>query len=206
MKTRPSIVAPSLRKLVLGAAIIMLAGAGCASTHKSQNGAQQGSTAATSNSAGAQAKDTQADSSNTKDTQADNSQTDNSEAPPAEPAPTLGKSKPCPYKFTLSGKTTEFWKSVTPSAWSKMLPANWTDNGYHFYQRAKQRGPEDGINSPSDLESEIMKKVADKSAGSQPQRRQIVLPIKNSKGANLRVIYDYAGGATSKCQLVTLSY
>ena len=63
-----------------------------------------------------------------------------------------------------------------------------------------------GINTPSDLESEIMKKVADQPEGSTPIRQQIVLPIKNSAGKSLRVIYDYDGKSSSKCQLVTLTY
>lgn len=111
----------------------------------------------------------------------------------------------CPYPFRLSGKIDQPWKQVTNSAWNKMLPPQWTDNGFHFYSRVRDRGPADGINTPSDLESEILKKVSEGPEGT-PNRWQILLPLVNSKGANLRVIYDYDGGKTSKCQLVTLSY
>ncbi|WP_369980421.1 hypothetical protein [Xanthomonas bundabergensis] len=111
----------------------------------------------------------------------------------------------CPYPFRLSGNIDQQWKQVTNSAWNKMLPRQWADNGFHFYSRVRDRGPADGINTPSDLESEILKKVREEPEGT-PNRWQIVLPILNSKGANLRVIYDYDGGKTSKCQLVTLSY
>jgi len=111
----------------------------------------------------------------------------------------------CPYPFSLSGNIDQQWKQVTNSAWNKMLPQQWTDNGFHFYSRVRERGPADGINTPSDLESEIRKKLREEPEG-KPNRWQIVLPIVNSKGINLHVIYDYDGGKSSKCQLVTLSY
>jgi hypothetical protein len=112
----------------------------------------------------------------------------------------------CPNKFKLrGGKIDNPWKKTTSSAWAKMLPIGWVDNGFHFYSRIRSRGPGDGINTPSDLESEIMKKTADQPEG-RPNRREILLPIQNSKGQKLRVIYDYTGKKTAKCQLVTLSY
>lgn len=113
----------------------------------------------------------------------------------------------CTTPFTLSGSAMlNLWSQVTNNAWSGLLPKGWVDNGFHFYSQIRQRGPDAGINTPSDLESEIMKKVADQPEGSTPIRQQILLPIKNSAGKNLRVIYDYDGKASSKCQLVTLSY
>lgn len=111
----------------------------------------------------------------------------------------------CPTKFKLSGKIDQPWSQVTNNQWNNMLPKGWVDKGFHFYSRIRERGPADGINTPSDLESEIMKRVADQSAGS-PNRWEYVLPIKNSSGASLKVIYDYDGKSTSNCELVTLSY
>lgn len=112
---------------------------------------------------------------------------------------------PCPYEFTLSGKTDQLWKNVTNTAWNNMLPPQWVDKGFHFYSQARSRGPANGINTPGDLELEIHKKVAEEPEG-HPNRWQILLPILNSKGDNLRVVYDYDGGKTSKCELVTLSF
>jgi hypothetical protein len=110
----------------------------------------------------------------------------------------------CPTRLKLSGSGIDKpWSKVTNSAWKKMLPKGWTDKGFHFYSRVRERGPRNGINTPSDLESEIMKKVRDQAAA--PGRRAIVLPIKNNRGQSLQVIYDYAGGR-SKCGLVTLTF
>ncbi len=112
----------------------------------------------------------------------------------------------CPYAFKLGGgKIDDPWKKVTDSEWSAMLPKGWQDKGFHFYSRIRERGPSEGIATPSDLESEIMKQTADLPEGTIKNRRQIVLPIANAAGRNLRVIYDYAGG-TDKCSLVTLTY
>ncbi|TRX74066.1 hypothetical protein [Pseudomonas mangiferae] len=114
-------------------------------------------------------------------------------------------SPPCPYAFTLSGKTDQLWKQVTNSAWKSMLgTSGWTDNGFHFYSRVRERGPESGINTPSDLESEIRKKVRDTPLTG--NRHEIVLPITSSSGQPLKVLYDYDGGKASKCELVTLTY
>lgn len=113
----------------------------------------------------------------------------------------------CPTALRLSGSGIDKpWSKVTNSAWKKMLPKGWTDNGFHFYSRVRQRGPESGITTPSDLESEILKKVGDQAAAPPAGRRAIVLPIKNTGGQSLRVLYDYAGGRTSKCELVTLTF
>jgi len=111
----------------------------------------------------------------------------------------------CPTAFNLSGKKDQYWSQVTNNAWGKMLPKGWVDNGFHFYSQVRSRGPSAGINTPSDLESNVMKQV---SAGPEghPNRWQILLPIKNSANKNLRVIYDYDRKANSKCKLVTLSY
>ena len=113
----------------------------------------------------------------------------------------------CPTPFVLTGNTDLLWKEVTNNQWRNMLPRGWTDNGFHFYSRVRSRGPENGINTPSDLESEIRKQSADEPAGgNNPNRRAITLPILNSKGQHLLVIYDYDGKSTSKCELVTLTY
>lgn len=78
---------------------------------------------------------------------------------------------------------------------------------FSLLQPGSSRGPENGINTPSDLESEIRKQSADEPAGgNNPNRRAITLPILNSKGQHLLVIYDYDGKSTSKCELVTLTY
>ncbi|UEP49176.1 hypothetical protein [Burkholderia ambifaria] len=107
----------------------------------------------------------------------------------------------------MSGNTDLLWKEVTNNQWRNMLPRGWTDNGFHFYSRVRSRGPENGINTPSDLESEIRKQSSDEPAGgTNPNRRAITLPILNSKGQHLLVIYDYDGKSTSKCELVTLTY
>lgn len=120
-------------------------------------------------------------------------------------AATAASAAPCPYAFKLSGSNIDKqWSQVTNSAWSKMLPAKWQDNGFHFYSRVRQRGPGDGINTPSDLESEVMKGTTQPEGT--PDRWEILLPILNSRGQHLRVIYDYDGGKSSKCSLVTLSY
>ncbi|KVK97917.1 hypothetical protein [Burkholderia territorii] len=113
----------------------------------------------------------------------------------------------CPTPFALSGNTDLPWKEVTTNQWRNMLPRGWTDNGFHFYSRVRSRGPENGINTPSDLESEIRKQVSDEPAGGgNPNRRTITLPIVNGKGQHLLAIYDYDGRSTSKCELVTLTY
>ena len=111
----------------------------------------------------------------------------------------------CPAAFKLSGDIDGSWSKTTSSAWSKMLPKQWVDKGFHFYSRVRERGPAAGIQTPSDLESEIRKASADQPTAT-PNRRQIVLNIANDSGAKLRVIYDYAGKKTSKCELVTLTY
>ncbi len=113
----------------------------------------------------------------------------------------------CPYPFSLSGNIEQDWKQVTNSAWKAMLgTSGWTDNGFHFYSRVRERGPESGINTPSDLETEIRKKVRDTPVEGSNNRRSLVLPLKNASGQSLRVLYDYDGGRASKCQLVTLTF
>lgn len=77
----------------------------------------------------------------------------------------------------------------------------------HAYSRVRSRGPENGINTLSDLESEIRNQVSDESAsGNKPNRRTITLPILNHKGQHLLAIYDYDGKSTSKCEMVTRTY
>lgn len=110
-----------------------------------------------------------------------------------------------PTTFSLSGSTIDnLWNKVTSSQWSKMLPANWQDKGFHFYSRVRERGPDAGINTPSDLESEIRKGTPNPEGT--PNRWQIELPIHSSGGQVLRVIYDYDGSKNAKCSLVTLTY
>jgi hypothetical protein len=118
----------------------------------------------------------------------------------------VSASAQCPSELRLRGSDiNKLWKQVTNTAWGKMLPDTWADKGFHFYSQARLRGPDAGINTPSDFEDEVMKKVRDEPEGT-PNRRQIILPIQNSKGQNLRVIYDFDGRKKSKCELVTLSY
>lgn len=113
----------------------------------------------------------------------------------------------CPTQFRLSGSNVDqTWRNVTNSAWSNMLPQGWVDKGFHFYSRVRERGPEGGIGSPSDLESEINKKVSDRAVRGSRTRRQITLNIKNGSGESLKIFYDYAGRRTSKCELVTMTW
>jgi len=114
----------------------------------------------------------------------------------------------CPYAFKLRGSGIDkLWKQTTNNQWAKMLPAAWQDKGFHFYSRIRERGPAVGINTPSDFESEMLKQVRDEATTNPPtQRRQIVLPMADSKGKHLKVIYDYAGGKRATCQLVTLTF
>lgn len=112
-----------------------------------------------------------------------------------------------PYPFTLRGaKVNDLWSQVTNNQWANMLPQGWVDKGFHFYSRVRSRGPADGINTPSDLESEIRKGTVypDPTPGA-PNRYRIELQILNSAGTPLKVFYDYAGGK-GKCELVTLSF
>ncbi|CAM3460907.1 hypothetical protein [Thalassospira profundimaris] len=123
----------------------------------------------------------------------------------ALPAHAKPPSACAPTTFSLSGSNVDnLWKQVTNNQWSKMLPIIWQDNGFHFYARVRERGPDAGINTPSDLESEIRRGTP--SAEGTPNRWQITLPVTSSTGRSLRVIYDYAGGKNAKCELVTLSY
>ena len=103
-----------------------------------------------------------------------------------------------------TGLSSDFAKSGLSVQQPADAAANWQDNGFHFYGRVRQRGPDAGINTPSDLESEI-RKGTPKPEGT-PNRWQINLPILSSGGQPLRVIYDYDGRKNSKCSLVTLSY
>jgi hypothetical protein len=113
----------------------------------------------------------------------------------------------CPTAFRLSGSAIDKqWSKVTTSAWLKMLPKGWTDKGFHFYSQVRRRGPDGGIGSPSDLESEIVKKLSDQAAPPPASRRAIVLPIQDYDGKSVKVFYDYAGGKTSKCELVTITF
>lgn len=119
---------------------------------------------------------------------------------------TSAMAQQCPVAFRLSGSgIVNPWSKTTNTAWSKMLPIGWVDNGFHFYSQARSRGPAAGMDTPSDLEDEIRRQVADQPEG-HPNRRQIVLNIANKAGQKLRVVYDYDGKKTSKCQLVTLTY
>ena len=113
----------------------------------------------------------------------------------------------CPTQFRLSGSNVgKSWSEVTNSAWSGMLPRGWVDKGFHFYSRMRERGPENGITTPSELESEINRRISDRAARGSRVRRQITLNIKNKKNESLKIIYDYAGRRTSKCELVTMSF
>ena len=104
--------------------------------------------------------------------------------------------------FTLSGKIDNLWKQVTNNQWNNMLSRNWTDKGFHFYERIRDRGPDAGINTPSDLESEIMKGTVSRVRAN---RYKISLMILNSSGQHFTVFYDY-DSKRGVCQLVTCSY
>lgn len=107
-----------------------------------------------------------------------------------------------PYPFVLSGKTDELWSKVSNNKWNKMLSKHWIDKGFHFYERIRNRGPEAGINTPSDLESAIRSGTVSRVIN---QRFRIVIPIVNSKGEHFTVFYDY-NKSKSICELVTCSY
>jgi hypothetical protein len=110
------------------------------------------------------------------------------------------------YPFRLRGsKVNNYWQEVTNNQWNQMLPDTWIDNGFHFYSRVRKRGPELGINTPSDLESEILKGTVQADGGNVENRYAIVLPIQNSNGDNLRVVYDY-DQQRQRCKLVTLTF
>lgn len=112
--------------------------------------------------------------------------------------------EPCPVEFRLHGSGVDkLWRQTTPSAWQDMLPRGWVDKGFHFYARVRERGPHVGINTPSDLESEIRKASNDVPIGG--NRREILLNIVNDSGRKMKVIYDYAG-KKKPCELVTLTF
>ena len=118
----------------------------------------------------------------------------------------------CPVNFKLSGNTDLSWNKVTSNAWGNMLPTGWEDQKFHFYSQIRDRGPKNGINTPSDLETEIRKEIADVPAPleTKPNRRRKVLPIqvsggKGGTGKYASVYYDYDGGK-SPCILVTFSF
>lgn len=110
----------------------------------------------------------------------------------------------CPTPFRLSGKIDQLWKSVTNNQWNNMLPKGWIDKGFHFYDQVRERGPVNGVNTPSDLESEILK--AEDRLITAPNRWAFILPITNSQGAHLMAIYDYTGKQGANCELVTFTF
>ncbi|WP_296992876.1 hypothetical protein [Thalassospira sp. UBA1131] len=123
----------------------------------------------------------------------------------ALPAHAKPPSACAPTTFSLSGSNVDnAWKQVTNSQWSNMLPMIWQDKGFHFYARVRERGPNAGIQTPSDLESEIRRGTA--TTTTTANRYQITLNIQNGSGSFMKVFYDYAGGKNAKCELVTLSY
>jgi hypothetical protein len=83
-----------------------------------------------------------------------------------------------------------------------MLPKHWTDNGFHFYNRIKNRGPKAGLNSPSDFETAFKNGILGKDSGDRYKVRTTIL---NDEGKHLTFFYDY--NATNKqCEMVTVSY
>jgi hypothetical protein len=110
----------------------------------------------------------------------------------------------CPTPFRLSGKIDQLWKDVTNNQWNNMLPKGWIDNGFHFYDQVRERGPANGVNTPSDLESEVLK--SDERPERKPNRWEFVLPITNSRGEHLRAVYDYTGKTGANCELVTFTF
>lgn len=110
----------------------------------------------------------------------------------------------CPHEFKLKGKITQDWGDVGGTEWTNMLTkGEWADNGQHFYAQVKKRGPDSGINTPSDLESAI--RGGTTSASRDAGRWRIDLNITNSRGQRLYVFYDYAP-PKGACELVTFSY
>jgi hypothetical protein len=106
------------------------------------------------------------------------------------------------FPFRLSGKTSNLWRQITNNQWQNMLPKNWTDNGFHFYSRIKDRGPEAGINTPFDLQSEMMNGTVSLVNGI---RYQVRTNIVNSTGQHFTIFYDF-DARQKMCQLVTCSY
>lgn len=105
------------------------------------------------------------------------------------------------YPFVLRGSDkVKLWSEITNNQWQALLPPNWKDKGFHFYKRMRQRGSTVGINTPSDLESEILKGTVAHAGGS---RYEIDLLIRSSEGQHLKVYYDFEN---KQCQLVTMSY
>ena len=109
------------------------------------------------------------------------------------------------FPFNLYGSSVDkLWRDITPNKWNDSLSEHWTDRGFHFFSQVRERGPKNGINTPSDLESEILKGIV-KAFPEIQDRFQIVLPIINSTVANLCVFYDY-DKQKKLCQLVTISF
>ncbi len=110
----------------------------------------------------------------------------------------------CPTPFALSGKIDQPWRDVTNNQWNNMLPKGWIDKGFHFYDQVRERGPVNGVNTPSDLESEIRK--SESRLLTPPNRWAFILPITNGQGAHLMAIYDYTGAKAGNCELVTFTF
>jgi len=106
------------------------------------------------------------------------------------------------YPFKLSGKITEDWSKVTNSQWKKMLPKNWTDKGFHFYNRIKTRGPKAGIQTPSDFESYFTNGILSLDHGNRYKVRTTII---NGNSEHLTFFYDY-NKTKKQCELVTTSY
>jgi len=111
------------------------------------------------------------------------------------------------YPFTLSGNTNNLWRQVTNNQWQNMLSKNWTDNGFHFYSQICSRGPATGINTPSDLQSEMSNGAVSfcQSQGGTVNRYQVKTNLLNTSGQRFTFFYDY-DSAKAICQLVTCSY
>jgi hypothetical protein len=106
------------------------------------------------------------------------------------------------YPFKLSGKTDKLWREITNNEWNNMLPKHWIDKGFHFYKRIKERGPKVGINSPSDLSSEINNGSVSQDHGI---RFRITTSIVSEKGLHFTIFYDF-NEKKKLCELVTCSF
>ncbi len=109
---------------------------------------------------------------------------------------------PLQFPFKLSGNTNLLWSQVTNNEWKSMLPEHWTDKGFHFYKRIRKRGPEAGINTPSDLNSEMNN---GRVAHDHGDRYKVTTNIVNSDGKHFTIFYDY-DDQKELCELVTCSY
>ena len=103
--------------------------------------------------------------------------------------------------FQLNGNDKyELWKDINIREWRRMLSNNWVNRGDHFLERAKKRLPDAGIDTPSELETLVQ---GARTQPAQGGRTQILLPVTNSNGDNLKVVYIRMG---RECRLITVTF